>query len=102
MKISFVYKFTEIIWKSEEIRNCTMPQPNYGGSCLVDKDGHFKTRKTICKPVDGQWSEWSDEEHSEEICVENEDKTWSKTVRRNCSEPEPKFGGKYCHEHEGI
>ena len=68
-------------------RNCSNPEPKYGGMECQGSD----TASEECKAINGQWSEfpiWSD-------CSDQ----CTKIRNRSCSSPEPKYGGKDC---EGI
>ena len=78
-------------------RNCTGAK--FGGICHQDGEGNNETKESICQPIDGQWSDWFIEEDSDEICHENTSNgLWFKSKWRNCTNPEPKFGGKDCHD----
>ena len=70
--------------------------PRFGGEdCKADpKTNEFNESTIKCPPIDGQWADWTPEDDSE--CQENKD-IWQKRKLRNCSNPEPKFGGEFCH-----
>ena len=73
--------------------------PFYEGIC-EPINGITDRTAIICKPINGQWSEWS--KPSNDLCnFDQETKKWTKLRERNCSNPEPQFGG-ICKEKNGI
>ncbi|XP_076099012.1 SCO-spondin-like isoform X4 [Mytilus galloprovincialis] len=72
-------------------RNCSNPEPQYGGDLCFGNTTNIETCKEFQCPIDGNWSEWSNWEECSVTCGGG-----LKTRNRNCSNPEPQFGGKYC------
>ena len=83
-------------WSKLRSRNCSDPEPKFGGICEPDEEGNEHRKETFCKPIDGRWSEWIIQEDSEKNCVNHTNGRWYKSKKRNCSDPEAKFGGKSC------
>ncbi|VDH96262.1 Hypothetical predicted protein [Mytilus galloprovincialis] len=72
-------------------RNCSNPEPQYGGDLCFGNTTDIETCNGFQCPIDGNWSEWSNWEECSVTCGGG-----LKTRNRNCSNPEPQFGGKYC------
>ncbi|XP_078333125.1 SCO-spondin-like isoform X2 [Crassostrea virginica] len=72
-------------------RSCSNPAPANGGhSCSGDNVESKTCTAGICA-VNGDWTNWSDWTPCDVTCG-----TGLQTRRRNCSNPEPAFGGKIC------
>lgn len=72
-------------------RNCSNPQPQYGGNnCTGNNLEHVTCTQPNKCPVDGRWSDWIEQSCSV-TCGEG-----SRLRYRKCSNPYPQHGGKKC------
>ncbi|VDI00055.1 Hypothetical predicted protein, partial [Mytilus galloprovincialis] len=72
-------------------RNCSNPDPQYGGDPCFGNTTNIETCNEDPCPIDGNWSDWSEWEECSATCGGG-----LKPRNRTCSKPEPQFGGKYC------
>ncbi|KAL9972469.1 hypothetical protein ACROYT_G018776 [Oculina patagonica] len=73
-------------------RSCTNPPRRYGGSyCYGSSSKEQQCNKQPC-PVDGGWSSWFVSTPCNVTCANG-----TEILSRNCTNPEPKYGGTPCH-----
>lgn len=73
-------------------RECNSPAPEYGGKdCVGDEDEAIEIIKDNPKPIDGNWTPWS-----EWTIVPSSENPTNKTRFRTCENPSPQFGGADC------
>ncbi|CAG2239285.1 Hemicentin-1,Coadhesin,Adhesion G protein-coupled receptor B3,Thrombospondin-2,Thrombospondin-1,Mucin-like protein,Adhesion G protein-coupled receptor B1 [Mytilus edulis] len=72
-------------------RNCSNPEPQYGGELCFGNETNLETCNEEPCPIDGSWSGWSEWEECSVTCGGG-----IKTRNRTCSNPEPQFGGNQC------
>ena len=79
-------------------RNCTNPAPKYGGKNCSHLGRKEETRRcnTHSCPIHGGFTSWSEFSACTKSCGDGEAKR-----TRNCTNPEPKFGGRDC-SHLGV
>ena len=77
----------------QRIRNCSNPKPMHGGqNCShLGPNIEVKTCNTNFCPIHGGYSEWSRFSECTKSCGNG-----SQNRTRNCSNPEPKHGGRNC------
>ncbi|XP_052105775.1 SCO-spondin-like [Mytilus californianus] len=72
-------------------RNCSNPEPQFGGiDCVGNKTEIDSCNDQYC-PVDGSWAEWAEWNNCTYSCGGG-----LQFRNRTCSDPEPQFGGKEC------
>ncbi|XP_065841444.1 A disintegrin and metalloproteinase with thrombospondin motifs adt-1-like [Oscarella lobularis] len=81
---------------SNRMRKCDDPSPMFGG---IDCEG-ASTDKNECNqhpcPLDGAWGSWSSWSPCSALCGNH---NRGKRFRsRQCNDPSPDFGGKFCHD----
>ena len=69
-------------------RECDNPAPINGGPSCEGPPVQKKSCNQICPSVDGKWSTWSSWSSCSADCLQFR--------RRECSNPAPKNGGRYC------
>jgi len=69
-------------------RECNNPAPINGGPSCEGQPFQKKSCNQICPSVDGKWSTWSSWSSCSADCLQFR--------RRECSNPAPKNGGRYC------
>ena len=77
----------------ERNRSCTYPPPKYGGrNCShLGSNVEIEICNTNLCPIHGGYSKWTEFSECTKSCGNG-----TKTRTRNCSNPEPKHGGKDC------
>ena len=73
-----------------QIRNCTDPEPEFGGQECQGRDEI--DIPCVPDPIDGQWSEWK----FTPCKLDPQKKIYYRNRTRECSNPEPLHGGKQC------
>ena len=66
-----------------------------GGKCQRP----LEEKLIFCEPINGNWSAWGSVNDTD--CFESEEGAWIKVTSRNCSNPEPLYGGTCEDDQEG-